>query len=453
MHIADFSVGMLGANGVVAAGMPIAVGAAHAHEDPRRRDASWPASSATARSTAARSSRRSTGPRSTRCRCFSSARTTAGRPPPPTDAMTAGEGAPARAEAIGVSGVQVDGNDVLAVDGAAAALLVAKSAAAKARGCCTRVTYRFKGHVSVDAAAYRDGAEVVARAGERSAAPCGSEDRARRNAEEADRVERSARPKCGARCAAASRRGRIRARPTPTCRTPGATSGADELCGKRLCAARARCDERRSRCRSRRRGRRARRHLRAVQGPAAGVRRRARDRHADLARPTIMGAGVGMALAGLQARWSRCAWSTSRCARMDEIVNQAAKSRFMFGGQGRVPLVARLPIGLWSGSAAQHSQSLEAWFAHLPGVVVVTPATPQDNYSLLRAAIDCGRPGDLHGAQGAVGLAGRGESSRPRPLGKAARGPAKAKTSRWSPGRERCMQRSRRPRRRSGRSR
>ena len=65
------------------------------------------------------------------------------------------------------------------------------------------------------------------------------------------------------------------------------------------------------------------------------------------------------------------------CA-MDEIVNQAAKARFMFGGQGRVPLVARMPIGLWSGSAAQHSQSLEAWFAHVPGLVVVTPATPQD---------------------------------------------------------------------------
>jgi acetoin:2,6-dichlorophenolindophenol oxidoreductase subunit beta len=64
----------------------------------------------------------------------------------------------------------------------------------------------------------------------------------------------------------------------------------------------------------------------------------------------------------------------------------------MFGGQGRVPLVARLPIGLWSGSAAQHSQSLEAWFAHVPGLVVVAPATPQDNYSLLRASIDCGDP-------------------------------------------------------------
>jgi pyruvate dehydrogenase E1 component beta subunit len=64
----------------------------------------------------------------------------------------------------------------------------------------------------------------------------------------------------------------------------------------------------------------------------------------------------------------------------------------MFGGQGRVPLVARLPIGLWAGSAAQHSQSLEARFAHVPGLVVVTPGTAQDNHALLWAAIDCGDP-------------------------------------------------------------
>jgi pyruvate dehydrogenase E1 component beta subunit len=79
------------------------------------------------------------------------------------------------------------------------------------------------------------------------------------------------------------------------------------------------------------------------------------------------------------------------CA-IDEIVNQAAKNRYMFGGQGRVPLVARLPIGIWSASAAQHSQSLEAWFAHIPGLVVVAPATPADNCALLAAAIDCGDP-------------------------------------------------------------
>jgi pyruvate dehydrogenase E1 component beta subunit len=101
---------------------------------------------------------------------------------------------------------------------------------------------------------------------------------------------------------------------------------------------------------------------------------------------TIVGAGVGMALAGCKPVVEMRVADFALCA-MDEIVNQAAKNRFMFGGQGRVPLVMRLPIGVWSASAAQHSQSLEAWFAHLPGVVVLTPSTPQDNYSMLRAAL------------------------------------------------------------------
>jgi pyruvate/2-oxoglutarate/acetoin dehydrogenase E1 component len=105
----------------------------------------------------------------------------------------------------------------------------------------------------------------------------------------------------------------------------------------------------------------------------------------------IMGAAVGMALAGLRPVVEMRVIDFALCA-MDEIVNQAAKNRFMFGGQGRVPLVARLPIGIWSASAAQHSQSLEAWFAHLPGLVVVTPGTPQDNFGLLKAALECGDP-------------------------------------------------------------
>ena len=106
---------------------------------------------------------------------------------------------------------------------------------------------------------------------------------------------------------------------------------------------------------------------------------------------TIMGAAVGMALAGLRPVVEMRVVDFALCA-MDEVVNQAAKARYMFGGQGRVPLVARMPIGLWQGSAAQHSQSLETWFAHIPGLVVVAPATPQDNYGLLAAAIACGDP-------------------------------------------------------------
>ncbi len=105
----------------------------------------------------------------------------------------------------------------------------------------------------------------------------------------------------------------------------------------------------------------------------------------------IMGAAVGMALAGLRPVVELRVIDFALCA-MDEIVNQAAKNRFMFGGQGRVPLVARMPVGIWSASAAQHSQSLESWFAHLPGLVVITPGTPQDNFGLLSSALACGDP-------------------------------------------------------------
>ena len=110
-----------------------------------------------------------------------------------------------------------------------------------------------------------------------------------------------------------------------------------------------------------------------------------------LSESTIMGAGVGMALAGLRPVVEMRVVDFALCA-MDEIANQAAKNRYMFGGQSRVPLVARMPIGIWSASAAQHSQSLEAWFAHIPGLAVVCPSTPQDNWSLLRAALDSGDP-------------------------------------------------------------
>jgi pyruvate/2-oxoglutarate/acetoin dehydrogenase E1 component len=105
---------------------------------------------------------------------------------------------------------------------------------------------------------------------------------------------------------------------------------------------------------------------------------------------------------------------------MDEIANQAAKNRYMFGGQGRVPMVVRMPIGIWDASAAQHSQSLESWFAHLPGLVVVCPATPQDNYSLLRAAMDCGDPVVFMEHKTLWGLSGEVDVSQRLTLGRAA---------------------------------
>jgi pyruvate/2-oxoglutarate/acetoin dehydrogenase E1 component len=72
---------------------------------------------------------------------------------------------------------------------------------------------------------------------------------------------------------------------------------------------------------------------------------------------------------------------------MDQIVNQAAKARYIFGGKARVPLVIRTQGGGGRGNAAQHSQSLEMWYVHVPGLIVVQPSTPADAKGLLKAAI------------------------------------------------------------------
>ena len=112
---------------------------------------------------------------------------------------------------------------------------------------------------------------------------------------------------------------------------------------------------------------------------------------APISEACIMGAAVGAAMMGTRPVVEMRFSDFALCA-MDELINQAAKARYMFGGQGRVPLVVREPIGLWRSSAAQHSQSLEAWYAHMPGLVVACPATPSDNYGLLKTAIRCDDP-------------------------------------------------------------
>jgi pyruvate dehydrogenase E1 component beta subunit len=123
------------------------------------------------------------------------------------------------------------------------------------------------------------------------------------------------------------------------------------------------------------------------------VQRFGPDRIIDtpISESTIVGAAVGMALAGCTPVVELRVVDFALCA-IDEVVNQAAKNRYMFGGQGRVPMVMRMPIGIWSSSAAQHSQSLEAWFAHIPGLVVAAPSTPADNHGLLLAALASGDP-------------------------------------------------------------
>jgi acetoin:2,6-dichlorophenolindophenol oxidoreductase subunit beta len=77
---------------------------------------------------------------------------------------------------------------------------------------------------------------------------------------------------------------------------------------------------------------------------------------------------------------------------LDCLVNQAAKYRYMSGGQLSVPMVVRTQAGAAGGAAAQHSQSLEAWFIHVPGLVVVAPSSPVEAYGLLKASIRLGDP-------------------------------------------------------------
>jgi len=105
----------------------------------------------------------------------------------------------------------------------------------------------------------------------------------------------------------------------------------------------------------------------------------------------IVGAAVGAALAGMRPI-VEIQFSDFTCQAMDQIVNQAAKIHFMLGGAAQVPMVLRAPLGSGTGAAAQHSQSLEAWFAHVPGLKVVMPSCAEEVKGLLLSAIDDPNP-------------------------------------------------------------
>ena len=118
------------------------------------------------------------------------------------------------------------------------------------------------------------------------------------------------------------------------------------------------------------------------------VHRFGEDRVMDTPISELGGAGVavGAALTGLRPIFE-FQFSDFATLAMEQIVNQAAKMRYMLGGEVSVPLVMRFPAGSGTGAAAQHSQSLEAWFAHVPGLKVIEPSTPYDAKGLLLAAI------------------------------------------------------------------
>ena len=116
-----------------------------------------------------------------------------------------------------------------------------------------------------------------------------------------------------------------------------------------------------------------------------------RVRSTPISEQAIVGACVGAALAGLRPIAEIMLMNFLTVA-MDQIVNHAAKLRFMSGGQTNVPLVIRTTTGVGVGFGGQHSDMLEAWFAHVPGLKIVTPSNPADAQGLMRAAIACNDP-------------------------------------------------------------
>lgn len=131
----------------------------------------------------------------------------------------------------------------------------------------------------------------------------------------------------------------------------------------------------------------------AAPGGPFGVTRGLRDRFgedrvrdAPISEAALVGAGVGAAMSGLKPI-VEIMFMDFVTLGMDALVNQAAKARFMFGGQCALPLVVRMPHGGGISAGPQHSQCLEAWLAHVPGLKVVCPSSIPDAYGLTLAAI------------------------------------------------------------------
>ncbi len=135
-----------------------------------------------------------------------------------------------------------------------------------------------------------------------------------------------------------------------------------------------------------------------VYGGAFGVSRgmieefgEERVRDTPISEAIIIGCAAGAAATGLRPI-AEIMFSDFLTFGMDQLVNQAAKNRFQFGGQAMVPMVVRTPEGSGTGAAEQHSQSPEAWFCNIPGLKVVAPSTPYDAKGLLKTAIRDNNP-------------------------------------------------------------
>lgn len=131
----------------------------------------------------------------------------------------------------------------------------------------------------------------------------------------------------------------------------------------------------------------------------------------------IVGSAIGAAATGLRpiAEIMYCDFVT---VAMDQLANQAAKMRFMFGGKISLPMVVRMACGAGASAAAQHAQSTEAWLTHVPGLKVVFPSTPQDALGLMLSAIDDDNPVVYMDHKILYTLKGDVSSLEPIPLGK-----------------------------------
>jgi pyruvate dehydrogenase E1 component beta subunit len=111
-----------------------------------------------------------------------------------------------------------------------------------------------------------------------------------------------------------------------------------------------------------------------------------RVRDTPISESAIIGTAVGAAITGMRPV-AEIMFGDLTALAMDQIANQAAKIRYMFGGQAKCPMVIRTPFGAGVNIASHHSQSLEAWFMHVPGLLVAVPSTPADAKGLLKSAI------------------------------------------------------------------
>ena len=398
MHIADPRLGIFGANGIVAAGLPIAAGAAAAAQ--LRRDGSIAVAFFGDGAPAQGAFHEACNlaavwqlPVVFFCENNGYAEFS------PTETQ---HGAPLaqRAAGYGIGYLAVDGNDVAATAAAMEDVVVGVRAGGGPL-VVEATTYRWHGHYEGDPERYRSTEEVSAWA-ERDPvivherrlhdAGVGPDELKALEAAVAGELDDAvdAARRLAAPAAASLHDFVVRARPAhpepapppadgPTFRTMDAIHDALE--------AELEQDDRVLRRRDRRRGRRQR--VRSHPGPVRAVRRPVRD--TPISETAVVGLGVGAAMAGMRPV-VEVMYLDFLGVCFDQLLNQAAKLPFMTGGSAEMALTVRTQFGAGRSSGSQHSQSLEVLLAHIPGLTVVMPSTPADTYGLLRAAIQDPNP-------------------------------------------------------------